>query len=170
MEPLNKKERKKAYWKFLAFFMVTILFVTGAVFVNFQIPVQENDVLRAQNERLNRELEFQTDFAAGIKEVKAKLDSINQSGQNVMYLEQVVSTKLAGVQESIPRADSLQQRKLYDYVIQTMLALQETKRKLRDLKESQKLIGEYQQNVERYKDALEQSQRDLDICRQLSSQ
>lgn len=168
MEALNKKERRRAFWKFLAFFLITILFITGAVYINFQIPVKENKVLRTKYERLNHELEFQTDFAKRIREVQVTLDSINQSGQNVMYLEQVVSTKLAGVKESIPESDSLRQHKLYGYVIQTMLILQESKRKLRDLREAQKLIGDYQQNVERYREALEQTQRDLDICRQLS--
>lgn len=168
MEALNKKERRRAFWKFLAFFLITILFITGAVYINFQIPVEENEVLRTQYERLNYELEFQTDFAKSIREIKVTLDSINQSGQNVMYLEQVVSTKLAGVKESVPETDSLRQYKLYDYVIQTMLALQESKRKLRDLREAQELIGDYQQNMERYKEALEQTRRDLDICRQLS--
>lgn len=136
--------------------------------MNVQIPVEENKVLRAQYAKLDQELEFQTDFAESIREVKVTLDSINQSGQNVMYLEQVVSTKLAGVKESIPQNDSLRQHKLYDYVIQTMLALQESKRRLRDLREAQQLIGDYRQNVERYKEALEQTRRDLDICRQLS--
>ncbi|SHF23783.1 hypothetical protein SAMN05443144_106191 [Fodinibius roseus] len=168
MKALNKKERRRAFWTFLAFFLVTLLFVTGAVYINVQIPVEENKVLRTQYAKLDRELEFQADFAESIREVKVTLDSINQSGQNVMYLEQVISTKLAGVKESIPQNDSLRQYKLYDYVIQTMLALQESKRKLRDLREAQQLIGDYQQNVERYKEALEQTRRDLDICRQLS--
>lgn len=168
MEPLNKKERRRAFRKFLAFFSITMLVVTGAVYINVHIPVEENEDLRAKYEQLNNELEFQTDFANSIREVKAILDSINQSGQNVMYLEQVASTKLAGVKESVPVTDSLRQDKLYDYVIQTMLALQESKRKLRDTRASQKLIGDYQQNIERYKEALEQTQRDLDICRQLS--
>jgi len=168
MEALNKKERRKAFWMFFAFFSVTILFVTGAVYMNVQIPVEENKVLRSKHEQINSEFDFQADFAKNIREIKATLDSINRSGQNVMYLEQVVSTKLAGVKESIPETDSLRQHKLYDYVIQSMLALQEAKRKVRDLKASQDLIGEYQQNIERYKEALDQTRRDLDICRQLS--
>lgn len=168
MEPLNKKERKKAFWKFLAFFIVTILFVMGAVFINFRIPKEQKELLKKENKVLNAELEFQTDFTKGIKEVKATLDSINQSGQNVMYLEQVISTKLAGIQEKITQADSLRQRKLYNYVIQSLLALQESKRKLRDLQSSQKLIKKYRQNVKRYKKALEQTEEDLSLCRQLS--
>lgn len=168
MEALNKKERRRAFWTFLAFFLVTLLFVTGAVYINFQIPVEENRVLRTKYEQLNDEFEFQTEFAKSIREVKVTLDSINRSGQNVMYLEQVISTKLAGVKESVPPNNRLHQHKLYDYVIQAMLALQESKRRLRDLREARQLIGDYQQNIERYKEALEQSRRDLDICRQLS--
>lgn len=168
MEPLNKKERRKAFWQFLAFFLITVLFITGAVYINVQIPVKENKVLRAKYDRLRKELDFQTEFASSIREVKATLDSINQTGQNVMYLDQVVSTKLAGVKESIPHADSLQQSRLYDYVIQTMLTLQESKRKMRDLKNSKNLVDDYKNNIERYKKALEQTKRDLTTCRQLS--
>ena len=169
MEPLNKKERKKAFWKFLAFFIVTILFVMGAVFINFDIPQKQKKLLAKENELLNRELDFQTDFSKGIKEVKATLDSINQSGQNVMYLERLVNTKLAEINQSIPEGDSLRQRKLYNYVIQSFLDLQESKRKLRELQNAQKLIQKYKKNVERYMEALEQTERDLSRCRQLSS-
>ena len=170
MEPLNKKERKKAFWKFLAFFIVTILFVMGAVFINFDIPQEQKKLLAKENKILNRELDFQTDFSKGIRDVKAMLDSINQSGQNVMYLEQLVNTKLAGINQSIPDGDSLRQRKLYNHVIQSLLALQESKRKLRDLQNAQKLIQKYKKNIKRYKEALEQTEEDLSLCRQLSSQ
>lgn len=168
MDPLNKKERRKAFWQFLAFFLITVVFIMGAVYINVQIPVKENEVLRAKHQRLSKELEFQTELASSIREVKTTLDSINHSGQNVMYLDQVISTKLAEVKESIPHADSLQQNKFYDYIIQTMLALQESKRKLRDLRNSKNLVDDYKNNMERYKKALEQAKRDLTTCRQLS--
>lgn len=169
MEPLNKKERKKAFWKFLAFFVITIIFLMGAVYINVGLlPGEQNEVLRAKYERLDQEVKFQTDFSEGIKEVKATLDSINQSNQNVMYLEQVINTKLAGIQESVSQTDSLQQDKLYNYIIQALLDLQESKRKLRDLQDTQKLIEKYQENIERYKEELEQTQQNLNLCRQLS--
>ena len=169
MEPLNKKERKKAFWKFLAFFIATILFVLGAVFINSSIPQEQRELLAKENEMLNRELEFQTDFSKGIKEVQAKLDSINQPDQNVMYLDRSVNTKLAEINQSIPEGDSLRQRKLYNYVIQSFLDLQEAKRKLRELQDVRKRIKDYQENTEQYKEALEQKERDLLRCRQFSS-
>lgn len=169
MEPLNKKERKKAFWRFLTFFLVTVILVVAAVFINFQIPLKENRLLRAKHEKMNRELEFQTGFTKNMHEVEEILDSINHRGQNVMYLEQLVSNKLAGMKESIPGDDSLRQRKMYDAIIQALLALQDSKRHLREHEESRTLLAEYEQNIEHYREALDQAKRDLDICRQLSS-
>lgn len=168
MEPLNKKERNTAFWKFLAFFLVTVILVITAVFINFQVPLKENRLLRAEYEKLNQEMEFQSRFANEIHEVEGILDSINREGQNVMYLEQLASTKLAAMKESIPANDSLRQREMYDYVIQALLSLQDNKRNLRSSNESRTLVNEYRENLERYKDALEQARRDLDICRQLA--
>lgn len=169
MEPLNKRERVKAYYRFLLFFLITVVVIILAVFINYQIPMKENKILRVQYEQLNKELEFQTSFSRKMNEVQNILDSINNTGQNVPYLEQLVSTKLAAMKESIPVNDSLKQRKMYDYTIQTLLTLQDSKRNLRDYKESQVLIKQYEDNIQKYKDAYEQSKRDLDICRQLSN-
>jgi DNA repair ATPase RecN len=169
MEPLNKKERKKAFWKFLAFFLVTVIFLMGAVLLNVQLPKEEHEVLGKKYEQLNKELEFQADFSEGIKEVKAKLDSINQEGQNPMFLDEVINSKLAGLNESVTQTDSLQRDELYNYVIQSFLALQESKRKLRDLQDSQKALKDYQENIKTYKEELEKTEESLARCRQLGS-
>jgi hypothetical protein len=150
-------------------FLITVALTVSALFINFRIPVSENQLLKTGYENVNRELEFQSDFTKKFNEVKEILDTIDHPGANTLYLEQLVSSKLAGMKEAIPAKDSLRQRKMYDYIIQSLLSLQESKRNLKEFSHSRELITQYQQNLQQYKDALDQAQRDLDICRQLSN-
>lgn len=169
MEPLNKSERVKTFFIFLVFFLMTVGLILLSVFIDFKIPTKEIEVLKAENSKLNKELEFQKKFSKKVNEVKLLLDTINQANSNALYLEQVASSKLAAMKESIPPADSLREKAMYDYVIQILLSLQENKRNLREYKESKTLVAEYRQDMEKYQEALDQAKRDLDICRQLSS-
>ena len=169
MDPINKAERLNLFFTFLIFFILTVALILFAVFVDFKVPVKEIEMLRTENNKLNRELEFQKGFSKKVNEVKLLLDTINQGNQNVLYMEQVASSKLAAMKESIPPADSLREKAMYDYIIQILLSLQENKRNLRDHKQSKMLVSEYQQDMEKYQQALDQAKRDLDICRQLSS-
>ena len=169
MRPLNYKDRRRTFLRFLIMFLITVILTVSALFINFRIPVSENRQLKAGYETVNRELDFQSDFTRKFNEVKEILDTIDQPGANALYLEQLVSSKLAGMKEAIPVKDSLRQRKMYDYIIQSLLSLQESKRNLKEFSHSRELITQYQQNLQQYKDALDQAQRDLDICRQLSN-
>ena len=168
MKPLNQNTRNDLYLKFLLFFFLTSALVVLAIFVDVQLPTQENKILKAKYAQINKELEFQSGFTKKVNEVRSILDSINNSGQNVMYLEQLASTKLAGMKESIPVEDSIKQKALYDYMIQTLIALQNSKKNLRDFKENQAALKQYELNIQKYKEELDNTKRDLDICRQLS--
>ena len=168
MRPINQKERSDLFWKFLLFFVITIILVTSAIYINVQLPVQENKLLKIRYDQVNKELEFQSVFSKKMNDVRNILDSINNSGQNVLYLEQLASTKLAGMKESIPPSDSIRHKAMYDHIIQTLIALQHSKRNLRDFKESQTALKQYEVNMQKYKEELDNVRRDLDICRQLS--
>jgi hypothetical protein len=168
MKPLNKAERITLFLKFLSFFVITVALIVAAIFIDFQIPHVENKLLKQRYEQINKELVFQTAFSKKMHEVKLILDSINNSGQNIMYLEQLASTKLAGMKESIPDNDSLSQKALYDYIIQDLITIQYGKRDLRNFKESQSAIKAYETSLDGLKNELDQAKRDLDICRQLT--
>ncbi len=169
METLNKEERNSAFWKFLIMFSVTVIILCTALFFNFRVPAKENLVLKEQNKRLSEEFEFQKTFVEGVQEIKVTLDSINIEGKNIYFMDQLISRKLASLKEQVPDSSFVEQKTLYDCVIQLSLALQASKRELRDLQGMKKLINEYTESLQMYKDELEQAKRDLDICRQLSN-
>jgi len=169
MKPLNKKERSKAFINFIWMFLFTSLLIVGAVYFDFRVPLKENKVLKKDNTKLRKEYDFQMQFIGGVKDVKINLDSINMEGQNVFFLEQLVSRKLATMKEAIPSDGIAEQKAYYDYVIQLCLELQTAKRELRDLQGMKTMINDYKENLQRYKDEFNQAKRDLDICRQLSN-
>ena len=169
MKSLNKKERNKAFINFIWMFLFTIILIVGAIYFDFRVPLKENKVLKADNSKLRKEYDFQMEFINGVRDVKSNLDSINMEGQNVFFLEQLVSRKLATMKESIPGDGLAEQKAYYDYVIQLCLELQTAKRELRDLQGMKSMIQDYKENLQRYKEECNQAKRDLDICRQLSN-
>lgn len=167
MEPLNQQERKKAFWKFLAFFIVSMLFIVGAVYFNFEIPEQREGVLRDKYELLSNEFKFQEEFGKKFKQVSITLDSINVEGQNDMYLSQKASNKLANMQEMVSNTDTLKQRVMYTNMIQVLLDLNRAKKKLRNLEVSPEVIKQYKQRIQEYKKALEDAKKRMRNYRQL---
>lgn len=169
MQALNKRERNIALFRFLLLFVITTGIVVTAVYFDFRVPLAENKLLKRQGERSQKELAFQSEFSGRVAEVKTTIDSINNTGSNVFYLDQLISNKLAVIKESIPVKDSLTQRRLYDYVIHNLLSLQEAKRELRTLKDAELAMQSMRDNIEKYKSELEQTRREVLIYKQLSA-
>lgn len=75
---LNAKERRKAFWKFFIFFLLTILAVIGAVFFNFQMPRAENKILRQEMAGYGQSAGDRSKFSEVLLQVKNKLDSLDK--------------------------------------------------------------------------------------------
>lgn len=169
MEAINNTERRITFLKFLAFFTITVGLVVLAVFVDYQIPFKELELHKSKNAELTKEMEYQLAFSSKMKDVMHILDSINIPGQNPVYLEQLSSTKLATMKESVSSDATLKQKAMYDYIIQTLLTLQSSSKSLRESKRAEALISQYELQIKDQKSTLENTRRDLDICRQLSA-
>ena len=62
MKPKNIKERRNSFLKFLLLFLITSATIVTAIFFTFKVPIKENNTLKAQAKRINRELTFQNSF------------------------------------------------------------------------------------------------------------
>lgn len=163
MEPINKKERRIIFFKFLAYFIVTVALIILAVFVNYQFPFEELRLMKAKNEQLNKELQFKENFSAKMNEVKLLLDSVNTEGKNPAYLNQLASTKLAAMTESVMNAEYIAQKSIYQYVIHNLLTIQEIRQSMRDIKAKEAQLKEYEINLDKCQKSLSEAQTQLAI-------
>lgn len=167
MKPQNYKERNIALLKFVLLFTVTCTLVVVAVFFGTRLPVKENEYLRDRLRTVEFQLQAERRFAGRMENIKQLLDSMDLPNVNSDYMQQLISAELAGVQSIIPVSDSSYRQKMYSNVLQTYLELKTAKHSLIKMKGVEKSIEEYSQLVDQYSEELRQTQRDLDICRQL---
>lgn len=139
-----------------------------AAFYGFNVPKKENELLRKMSEDVYENEQADRSFSEHMETVKHLIDSMDMPGINTPYMERLVSAELADLQASLPLEDSTYRRQMYSNIIQTYLELKNAKSILVETKDASAQAADCNNIIDRYKDELEQAQRDLDICRQLS--
>ncbi len=169
MKPKNTKERRNSFLKFLLLFLVTVGTIVTAVYFNFKVPSKENALLKNEAKNIEKEMNFQDDFSKQMTSIKRMIDSLDVPGQNISYQNSLVSKKLVDMQGQIPTKDSTYRYDMYTHIINLYVELQETKDKLRDLKDAESTIEEYKDALDNCKQDYKEIQRDLDIARRSSN-
>ena len=167
MEPLNKNERARSFWKFFALLLGVIFLSIVAVFVNYKVPYVENEILRTQNVKYEEQLGNDFSFYQKLDTVRQLLDKINNPGENVVYLDQFISSTLVDMGKNL--SDTTSRKEFYSNIISQALELQKAKKQLRDLGGASKDVETYKSDLEKLSRDLDNAKRDLDLCRQLSN-
>jgi GTP1/Obg family GTP-binding protein len=102
MDILNKKERYSAFIMFLVMFLITTGILIFALFFNYKLPLKENEVLRKENELMNKQFNFQKKFSSEFGKVTKMLDSMRKNPERAVYIEQNISEKLGDLNKEIP--------------------------------------------------------------------
>ncbi|GEQ86175.1 hypothetical protein ULMS_16830 [Patiriisocius marinistellae] len=163
MKPKNSKDRRSAFLKFLALFVVTVGMVVAAVYFNFRVPTKENDLLRAESKFLNEETKFQSNFYKDMEKVKAMIDSLDVPGAQIDYESKMISSKLVDMQKSLPTKDSTYLYDMHSSIVDMYLELIANKQKLRSLSDAENTIEEYKDAYEKCSQDLKQAERELRI-------
>ncbi len=168
MKPKNIKERRSGFLKFILLFVVVVGTMMTAIFFNFRIPKKENELLRERSRNMEREMTFQKEFSTEMLSSKALLDSLDIPGQNMLYINSLLSKKLVDLQQSIPRKDSTYRYDMYTSIVETLVNLQKIKNELKSLGNAKGRIKEYRTELEKTRQELKETKRDLDILRMSS--
>jgi len=78
---INAKLRNQAFWKFMIFFVVTVLIVITAVFFDYDVPNKENALLRGKIDDYETQSYNQQQFIASMEAAKKLIDSMVKSGE-----------------------------------------------------------------------------------------
>ena len=162
MEALNTKERNDAYASFLVFFLITIALLLLAVFFAFQVPFKENERMRKQLKRYDHEREFMNNFLGKMTDAKALLDSVNLPTAQAAVIDGRITDQIKDM-GSILSADSIQDKRLYENAIQTLLGLQDAKKLARNTSATESSLGSVQQQVDNLR-------MQLNMCEQQKTQ
>ena len=154
---LNNRERDRAFFKFLFFFVITVCLVSGAIYFDMRIPSKENEVLRQQVSRYRTQSLAQEKFANSMDHAKVLIDSLRQPGVNSMYLNQQIAVRLRELTDLQYKDSSLYSR-MNKNILDLYLRYQDATNKMVSM-------GDVPRQLEDYKGKYEQTQRDLDQAR-----
>lgn len=168
MDILNRKERTSAFLLFLLMFVITTGVLIAALFYNYKLPLKENEVLKAENDKILTEFNFQKKFSEKIEHISVLVDSLDKSPENFQFTEQTINFELVHLNEEIP-VDSDKSLKLYDNVILTIKDLVNSKRLLLQVNDSKKEIDALNNQIKSYEEENKDLMKDLEMARQLNN-
>jgi hypothetical protein len=164
MKPINSAERKKAFTTFLVFFIVTVLVILTAVFFGVQVPFEQNDKLKEQLAKFEKEKQFSEDFAQGLADTKKLLDSVNRAGVQPELVDGKITENLKKL-NAMADNDSVSQKKFCQDLVQDFADLQMAKKQLRDASGKDANLSQYLQQIEMLKSDLNQSRAEANALR-----
>jgi len=167
MDILNKKERLSAFLLFLLMFIITTGVLITALFYNYKLPLKENEILKAENDKILTQFNFQKQFSEKIEQISVMVDSLDKSPESFQFIEQKINFELVELNEKIP-ADSDQDLKIYDNVILTVKDLVNAKKMLLQVNDSKKEIEVLNTQIKSYEDENKDLIRELELVRQLN--
>jgi len=164
MKPINTAERKKAFSTFLIFYIVTTLVILIAVYFGVQVPFAQNDKLKDQIAKFEKEKQFAENFSNGLADTKKLLDSVNRAGVQPELVDGRISDNLKKLNAMIDN-DSASQKKFYQDLVQNFADLQVAKKQLRDASGKDANLSQYLQQIEMLKSDLNQSRAEANALR-----
>ncbi|KNB63062.1 type VI secretion system TssO [Chryseobacterium sp. Hurlbut01] len=166
MEVLNQKQRNKAYWFFVLFFVITVAVLVSAVFFNAYFPFKENSLLKKENVKMQKEMEIQDKFSFQLEKVKAAVDSMGMPKQNDFFNEKLSLSILADMYNQLPK-DTLKNKNMYNNTIMTYKDLIDAKKQIKQLSGNQVLMDSLSTINKTLKAEYDKMKTDLEVCRQL---
>jgi len=172
MEILNQKERTKALGFFVLFFTLAVFVIILALVVNIYFPFKENNLLKQENARIQREMKFQDSFSFQLEKVKVAVDSIGtpKGGyKNDFFNEKLALSILADMYKQIPK-DSLRNKNMYNNTILVYKELIDAKKQIKQLTINQKTLDSLSTINKTLKEEYDKMKVDLEVCKQLYQQ
>jgi hypothetical protein len=166
MEVLNHKQRNRAYWLFVLFFVITVAVLVSAIFFNAYFPFKENSLLKKENIKMQKEMEIQDNFSFQVEKVKAAVDSIGMPQQNDFFNEKLALSILADMYKQLPK-DTMKNKNMYNNTILAYKDLIDSKKQIKQLSGNQVLMDSLSTINKTLKAEYEKMKTDLDVCRQL---
>src|ERR1700741_40770 len=159
MTPLNQAERRKTFWNFLLFFVITVGVILASVLFSFNVPIKEAEKLRKESEAIKNERPFIDEFEAKMLETMNLLDSVNLA-VNPYRIDSRISGNLTTMTE-INSKDINSLKTMFARIIENLNTLQSTKAQLRSVFANAEEIAKKDREITELKQELRQREESI---------
>lgn len=162
---LNSQERNQAFFKFLLFFLVTIILIIGAVYFNYRMPTRENEMLQSEVDVQRTQDVNQQKFVSRMQEATALLDSLEKKGTNFEQIDLQLNSKMQEL-SVLQQKDNTIYGKMNKVIIDRLAELQQSKRERREAALRLSRLADTEAELEKYKQENLHLHDQLDAYRQ----
>lgn len=173
MKPENIKQRRSAFFKFLALFLITVLTILAAAYFDFNAVPKKADKLALESKKIiTSEKQFQTAFYSKMKAIDSVMAKIEEPGSKVERLDESIKVYLDEMRMLIPKDSSILSPDMFEKMRTTYMdfksakidykSMSEIAAKNKDLKSSDKEKDEKISSLEKDLDAAKSKIRQLE--------
>jgi len=155
-QPLNAKEHNQAFTKFLFFLLLTLAMIAGALFINFEVPTHELQILRERSDNYRNHLIAQEKFKKTVNDFM-QIANLSDSSSKAM-IESEARPKLDALRNAIATGDSTSGTRMNMSIYNLANEYLNAKAKLADLRG-------FEAEIRKLKQKNSELQRDLEDCR-----
>lgn len=150
MTPVNAQDRKKAFGRFLIFYIITTGIIVAAIFFGYQVPFQQNKKLQEQMAIVEKERAFGRQFFTQLSDTKALLDSVNKPGVQSELIDGQIDSKLQQLTALVDK-DSVSEKRLYQEIIKTYFEIKDDKKRIRAGGDKDAQVASVEEQVNQWK-------------------
>jgi len=133
MQPLNAPERKKAFFNFLLFFVITVAVILVTVYFSMQVPLKDNDKLIKETALANNEKLFMQEFEGKMQETTNLVESITKV-ENVFKIGKDLDNHFKDMNNMI--SETVWSKDICNKIIDNLISLRSAKDQLRNVNNS----------------------------------
>lgn len=169
MHPQNSPERKKAFTRFLIFYLVSLTVFVLIIFFGMKVPSRENQLLKDRISILENEKKLTADFLSQTNDIRKLLDSVNIAGVQAELIDVEITNALARLKAGTQN-DAVTAEKQYQSIINILLGYQEAKKLVRNAGSKDATLSASQQQLEKLEAELKDcNKRKEDLMIQLGA-
>lgn len=154
MKPTNTTDRRKAFQRFLIFFILTVALITTTIFVGTRVPYSENKKLREQIALSDSERLFSSSFLGNMQQAQSLLDTVNQAAGSAGLIDGRITQKIQEMDAMVAKKTALMNKDLYIQIIKALNNAKSDKAMLRAAGNKDSVVAMYTQQIQDLKNSL----------------
>jgi Type VI secretion system, TssO len=148
MQPINKNERRSAFWNFLLLFVICFAIILTMVFFSVRVPFDENEKLHQKMAVIDKEREFSDKFTKKMIGVSRLLDSLDRvTPQESEILEGKIGQEISALNSMV--ADTTFNKDLYLNVVHNLGDMQQYSKKVRNETDKDMDVNNYKSQLQK---------------------
>lgn len=154
MKAINSIDRRKAFQRFLLFFILTISLLVTTIFVGTRVPYSENKKLREQIALSDSEQVFKLAFLDKMRQAQGLIDTVNLVPSASGLIDGRITQKIQEMDAMLAQNATINNKDIYAQIIKTLNNAKSDKALLRAAANKDSVVALYNQQIQDLKNSL----------------